>query len=255
MKNYNNINYKNNFINQVICRIDFIDFVPNEKLSASFIIEEIKKKFPKKEMDQIIRYNSMNIENLQTVHNESVDGIQSTYIDSNGNKFIISNKFMVIEFNKYSNFENFLGSFKDIIYLIFRKNRISTERIGLRYMNYFDSSKIKIQKSFFSPSIASDLSINIIECDERIKLVKSVQTIEYIYEDLHLNFRYGFLNKFYPAPITNNDFVLDYDCYIQEPFKTGDEIICYLDKSHDAIQELFENSITLKLRAVMQDEQ
>ena len=42
---YNNIKYKNNFINQVICRVDFIDYLPKELIESARLQKEIKKLF------------------------------------------------------------------------------------------------------------------------------------------------------------------------------------------------------------------
>ena len=75
--------------------------------------------------------------------------------------------------------------------------------------------------------------------------------IEYINSDIRLNMNFGEFNRNYPGAIEKHDFVLDYDAFIQGNYKLSDVFPQKLDTAHNMIQDVFENSITDKLREVM----
>ena len=69
-----------------------------------------------------------------------------------------------------------------------------------------------------------------------------------------LNFRYGLHNPQYPNPLSDNSFVLDYDCFVGDAFDNEKDVIKAIDEGHNNIQALFESSITDALRKEMKDE-
>ena len=74
---------------------------------------------------------------------------------------------------------------------------------------------------------------------------------EYQVDNMLLNFRFGMFNPDYPNPLDKESFALDYDCFITEPIDSTDEVLRTIRTGHDAIQELFEQSITDSLRKVL----
>ena len=77
---------------------------------------------------------------------------------------------------------------------------------------------------------------------------------EYNANGMRLNFRFGMFNPDYPKTLKKDNFALDYDCYYDEPISSSDEVLRYIQIGHDAIQTLFENSITESLRKVYNNE-
>ena len=71
---------------------------------------------------------------------------------------------------------------------------------------------------------------------------------------MHLNFRYGLFNPQHPNKLLDKSFALDYDCYTEEPIEVADSMLRCVEKGHDAIQMLFESSITETLRKEMRNE-
>ncbi len=61
MQEYSSICYKNSFLNQVIVRIDFLQFIPTNTTFNEIVEKEILKIFPRRGKDQIIRFNSINV--------------------------------------------------------------------------------------------------------------------------------------------------------------------------------------------------
>lgn len=257
---YKSAKYKNSFISQVICRIDFLEVIPTEEIFDTTIISEITRNFTRKEMDQIIKFNFMNV-NAQanhsspTVSGTSIDGVQQTYTTTDGkNKIILSNKFFIAEFNNYQTFDDFMDKIKNIITTIYQKRVITAERTGFRFINLFDSEKMKISKNMFIPAVANALVPIITPDDEELVPIRSMHLSEYRSENLNINFRFGLYNKTFPGKITSNDFVLDFDCFTNQGFQTAGDLLRCVEFGHEKIQYLFENSITAKLRAVMNNE-
>lgn len=255
--NYKAIKYTNSLISQVICRIDFLDIMTNGDIFDVSVISEITKNFTRKEMDQVIRFNFVNVTDSNdraesTLSNKTITGIQQTYTTPDGeNKIILSNKFLVAEFNNYVSFEDLSEKIKSIITAIYRKNKITSERIGLRFVNMFDAEKMRVLKKWFIPQIANALSPIIDPHNNELIPIRSMHLAEYRSESLIINFRFGLYNKAYPNKITSDDFVLDFDCFTNEGYQSSRDILNCIETSHDRIQYLFENSITDALRKVM----
>lgn len=140
------------------------------------------------------------------------------------------------------------------MFALFQKNRISATRTGIRYINIFDTSRIKLQKNFFTPEVASSLHIKLVKEENRPRLIRSMQMAEYRIDEMTMNFRYGMFNPEYPNFLKKNDFVLDFDFFSNEVIESSGEILQVLDKGHNEIQYLFEESITNSLREVMNAE-
>lgn len=258
---YSTTYYKNNFLNQVIVRVDFVQFILNNVVFDHVIEKEILKVFPRRGKDQIIRFNSINVfldsknSSLQNANNEIAEGIQREYFsNSEENKLILSNKFIIFEINKYDSFEILQQWLQSILVALFQKTRVSATRSGIRYINIFEASKIKLQKKFFAPEIASSLHVKPLE-EQNAKLIRSMHISEYRVDEMIMNFRYGMYNPEYPNFLKKNDFVLDFDFFSNEIIESSDAILQLLQKGHCEIQSLFEESITDSLREVMKFEQ
>ena len=257
MLDYSSICYRNSFLNQVIVRIDFVQFIQTNMVFDESIEKEILKIFPRRGKDQIIRFNSINVvfdqknKGLPNTNGEIMEGIQREYFTNDArNKLILSNKFIVFEINKYSCFEEHKQWFQLILFAFFQKNRVSANRTGIRYINIFDTSKIKLQKKYFASEIASSLHVRINE-KQKPCLIRSMHMDEYRVDGMSMNFRYGMFNPEYPNPLKRNDFALDIDFFSNDIIDSADEILQVIDKGHCEIQALFEQSITDSLRGEM----
>ena len=250
---FGNIKYKNNFLKQVIIRLDFLNFVETEDLFDSIIIQKIMAKFPHKQKDQITRFNQIELNEESTVKKKMIEGMQQTYLSEEGNKLVLSNKHLVIDVSNYNTFENLLESIQQIIFDLFKRKSISSARTGLRYINVFNPQNIRIYKNYFSSVVAGSMYV-LKSDDPNLHLARSLHLAEYSINEVKLNFRYGFYNRNYPSPITSWDFILDYDCFTTEGFSNSNEIMQFIIAGHDYIQSLYESSITNNLRKVMNNE-
>lgn len=261
MPEYSSVCYRNSFLNQVIVRIDFLQYIPTSMTFHESIEREILKIFPRRGMDQIIRFNSISVifdqnnNGLPNANGEVIDGIQREYFSNDGrNKLILSNKFIVFEINNYSSFDEHKQWFQSILFAFFQKNRVSANRTGIRYINIFQQPQIKLQKNFFNAEIAACLYSKFTTNDDEPYMIRSMHMTEYRIDEMTMNFRYGMFNPEYPNSLKKNDFALDFDFFTDDVIESADKIIHVLDNGHDEIQSLFESSITDSLREVMNNE-
>ncbi len=254
MMNYSEICYKQTSLSKVIIRFDFLEFIENKVLFNPSVERAIQPNFPKKGMQQIIRFQTkdlaINPEDSKT-ENNAREGLQQEFLNYEGDKVVLSNKFVALELSRYTKYEDALGKFVPILSSIMLEMSLTALRIGIRYINEYGlANRIKAQKSFFtSPASAfADLKMLYVE---NISPIRSMALNEYVFDDMRLNFRYGLYNPQYPQPMKQPNFVLDYDCFCDVPIKGLESMLEHVNKGHDAIQKIFEHSITEKLRKVM----
>ena len=156
MKDYDEICYEKNFINQVIVRIDFLQYIPNDIIFFDEVEENMIEFFPRQGMNQIIRFNDINVvydgKNQMTSNtNSSVrEGLQKEFATIDGmNKVSLNNKALVFSIGNYISFEEHMKPIKAVVSTLYLKNKIIAARIGVRYINLYESDKIKLQKKLF----------------------------------------------------------------------------------------------------------
>ncbi len=259
MKDFSEIKYKNTFINQVIIRMDFLQFLDTNKLFSDEIEKVILKQFPRRGMDQKLRFDMINFEidpnkpSAPKAQKETREGIQREYY-SGKNKVILSNKFIAYEINEYGSFEAHFQTIQLILLSLYSKQKVTSARIGIRYINLFASDNIKLRKNMFSPEISAKFLAKDFISENGSNLIRAMSMNEYQVENMLLHFRFGMFNPDYPNPLCKDSFALDYDCFTTEPLESLDEVLRTITKGHDAIQELFEASITDSLRKVLVNE-
>lgn len=255
MKDYSSIKYSNSFLNQVIIRVDFLQFLETEKLFSEDVEKVILKLFPRRGMDQKIRFETINVmidSSKPNPHTQkkTLEGIQREYY-SGKNKILLSNKSIIYEINEYDTFERHYQNFQKILLVLYSKHRFTSARIGIRYINIFGTENIKLRKNMFSPEISAILYAKEFVSENDLRLIRAMNMNEYQVANMLLNFRFGMFNPDYPSPLSKDSFALDYDCFTTEPVELIDEILRIIMQGHDAIQELFEGSITDSLRKVI----
>ncbi len=254
---YEEVKYKNNFLDTVIFRLDYSD-IPflKEKIEANFQ-EVIKSIFPRLTTSICSAYTGMISSTALNVGHENI----RLYEFSNslsGLSLKISYNSLVLEAKKYIDFENFT----DILQKILSEfNKFYTEyeisRIGLRFINLIkispkpplEWSKYIDNKLLESISFAKDLTT------DNCYLNRCMNQLSFRFKDDNsLTFNYGIYNSEWPAIITQNEFILDYDAYTTYVDMSEDIQSRYLIPFHNMIQEAFEKSITEDLRMVMNNE-
>ena len=251
--NYDDICYIRSCLSQVIIRLDFLEFIDNNILFGSSVEREVLNSFPRKGMQQIVRFQTMNViadPNGTRAEQTTRDGVQQEFSDPLGNKMVLSNKFIIMEINQYTNYEEVMQMFVPVLKQLLERIRLTSMRTGIRYINFFSDEGLRPKKNYFVASVGALFDSK----QSNGNCIRSMAMNEYIVEDMRLNFRFGMYNPQYPQLMKKANFVLDYDCFCDEAVVGFDAMMSHIQKGHDMIQRAFEDSITEQLRKVMRNE-
>ena len=252
--NYDSINYKKTFLNQVIVRIDFSEFLETENTFSDANMDAVQERFPRKGMRQVTKFQDVNVfvdDASSTTQHRIDNGFQQEFLNSDNNKCVISNKFLIFDVCVYSSFDQLMEDMKPIIMAVMDISKVTASRTGIRYINIYENDRIKLSKNLFNSPIGSFLNTSLLDQNEGMGCMRSMAMNEYKKGDMQLDFRYGMYNPDYPRPMKRSSFVLDYDCYTEDPLIGSESVFSHLIEGHNAIQHLFENSISYKLKQVM----
>lgn len=244
--------YEKTALFKVIVRLDFRNFIETNLLFQDGIINNILDIFPNKSMRQLVSFQTMNMTfnpNENKTERTVKNGAQQNFFDESGNRLVLTNMFVAIEIKKYTTFDalkNRLALFQTI----FDKCNVVISRTGIRYINLFDDDTIRPQKRYFKAPVSALATLHLSPEKDEV-CIRSLNTTEFQMEDMRLNFRYGQYNPAYPQPINRPHFVLDFDCFYGGSVEKYAEVMDHVDRGHDAVQRLFEDSISDTLRKVM----
>lgn len=249
------INYKRTFLNQVIIRLDFQDIISVDKITNECLLQEIQKHFVQKGIPQIARFAEVKIDiecsNMPT--QRIVEGIQQDFGDNDGNKAVLASKFLIFELNRYVTYENHMEYISPIIAQLLQIDGIKIERTGIRYVNIFGDDERKIYKNYFKSNIAAAFVDKLPESIGEVQFMRSMNASEYQYRGLKFMLRYGMYNPDYPKALRKKSFALDFDCFNEQILDKYVDIMESINIGHEAVQVMFENSITDKLRKVLNE--
>lgn len=251
-KEENKLQYKNNFLSNVIIRIDFpkILELEGEKTPDEFQ-KKILKGYPN--IDTQVGESLMVKLNPESEH-EVKSEKKSIWLFSNKDrtqKITLSSTFLALEYTKYESFTAFRTEFEKIFDLLKELYPIGiVNRLGLRYIN-----EIKIQegnsldyKGYINKNLTGIIT-NLINTDTD-KPLRLMHLVSVKGEDGVLNFQFGIFNPEYPNPIARKEFILDYDYYSETDIEI-DSIKSLAVKFNEFITQWFERSIDTKLRTLM----
>lgn len=166
-------------------------------------------------------------------------------------KLTITFEHMTIEYLKYRSFQELFSNFKYILEGIFSfYKELQIKRLGLRYVNkvLLGGDDPLEWSGYLNEDLLSIFKIP----PNKKKLARILNDLILNNDDYMLRFRYGVYNENFPAIITNKQFILDYDAYYTGNLNEQ-EIAELLPTFHDSIESLFEDSITEKLREILND--
>jgi len=164
----------------------------------------------------------------------------------------VAPNFLWIDYKSYPGFadvrETFLGiagalfdAFPDI-------PDLAANRLGLRYFNNIEIAEANPTdwSGYLAPNLLPIFSV----ADDCGAIARAFHNLEMNYGDMNLTFLYGMYNFEYPSPIRQKAFTLDFDGYIAKPL-TKETLPASLEALHGRIVHYFENSITDRLRELM----
>lgn len=254
------IRYKNNYLTEVIFRINFSNIL---KLSGSN--KDAAEEFRKAIFDEFpnvqFRFNNNVNVTIDVKSGKSQSLMEEgdlTWIfsnETNKKEVELNAKFLILHYKKeaYLGFKEFLEDVTKILESLRYYMPYKLNFMGLRYINQINEDFITEDNisEYINPSLTDNV---IFELDEGEKFSQIVTRLDLIKDYYNLTFQYGFFNPRFPDPTFKKDFILDYDCKItdMELVKTENDVLSEIKKMNKFIYEKFEYSTTDKLRELME---
>lgn len=245
---YDEICYENNYIDKVVCRLDFASHIDEFKKSMPKDIHDVIKKYypivePRDIIDTEFQF-VLNDTNMPVINEKKTK--QWHFISRNRKNFCdIDFEKMVFICNDYDMFDSFqdmILSITDITMKTFAD--IQGKRMGLRYINNFP---MQGHTDWINPKFFNAFTAHKDENTTRL-----VTRLEYSIEEKSIGviLNYGYLNPDYPLVMKKEDFVIDIDAYSRSLIYREDLKQILFDMHFEA-QKCFESMITDALRTHM----
>ena len=239
---FDDICYAHNYLNEVICRLDFASQVEELKNSMpKSIYDTVRRYFPIAEPQDVVgtelSINPINPATIPMINTISIK--QWVFLSRNRkNRCTIDTNAIVFSIGEYNVFEELKDSINEIVGSVMKYYPHNQgKRFGLRYVN---NIPLKDHANWIE-----DKFITALIAHKNDKTTKLITTLEYAIQEKDLNVRlvYGFNNPDYPALMKKEEFIIDIDAY-----STGiiyqEDIANFVDNMHEEVQGCFEKMIT-----------
>lgn len=248
---YDDICYEKPFLKEVIARVDFA--APVASLGTRIphkVANAAVERFPileqRKALAQELQISS------DEIHHKREEFTEWNYHGRNREKrLVIAPGFAYVTYSQYSTFEAFKEDFFTVIETLFKKYPdLRSGRFGLRYINKIETPNHDLfeWKDLIDERLLGLFS-RFLEQRQYVTRLFNIANFKHD-DDIQVKFQFGAPNPAFPARIRSPLFVLDIDAYLQG-LQDISEISGNIDLAHAHIQELFEQSITDKLRELM----
>ncbi len=195
-----------------------VDFIKNNNLIISTIVEVMNRFFDRTEKRQIKKFTLSFTQGSPTTDEQEVfDFVLISESKSISLTFSeVQNAFWIESFQYKNNsiYKEVINNIVDELSLLFKETE--AKRIGLRYINEFKCDNFKSVSHIYGKRLSSILKSMMIDNNQ-----SRVIGVEEFNNDngYKLRLQYGIPNKFYPSVITVYDLLLDIDSYIESTCK------------------------------------
>jgi len=246
---YENIEYRTNFLKEVIARIDFVSPVSKlEKELPPTVSKAALSSFPISEPRKAIAQELQ--VSPKELHTKTTESMEWRFHGKEKEKTLtVTPHSLFVKYKSYSTFEVLRDEFLKITAEFFNAfPDVQCSRLGLRYINNITPPNGNIFEwgDYINESMLSIFQFY----PEATHLSRVFNILEFNFEEFQLRYQFGMPNPDYPARIRKKVFVLDLDAYYQG-LQNENEVSANLQNFHGKIQELFEHSITDNLREIM----
>lgn len=244
---YESICYTKNYLNEVICRLDFAS--PAAQIGSSMpkpLYDVVKKYYPIAEPKDIIGTELQINPASGAIVNQIVSKQWIFLSRDRKNKCTISPDSIVFSIRDYNVFDDLRLALIDVLSSFFDNfPDIQGKRLGLRYVNEID---IKDHNDWIVDKFFDALSAHKSKNTTRLITQSEYAIVE---KDLSVRLHYGYPNPDYPAAMKKECFVIDIDA-----FSTGiiykEDLEKLINDMHFEDQKCFETMITDEMRSSMQ---
>ena len=244
--------YSKNFLNEVIFQIRFsplLQLYTDQEGAAAEFQNIVGHEFPEVKF-QHSKKVSVTIDNNtgKAIESKTNDEFLTWIFISNKGKHIrLNGKELLLSYGEgsYTNFDEF---YEDIELVLNGLNQFIVPKIkfiGLRYVNQIKIKDYSKLDEYINPNL------HLINKEfDKDNLIQSINRTELKIDDYRLAFQFGQFNPEYPNVSSEKEFILDYDCILEDD-EDYNNIITNLHKMHEIISNRFESDIRDKLREEM----
>ncbi|HUI20810.1 MAG TPA: TIGR04255 family protein [Methylocella sp.] len=247
---YDEICYEKPFLKEAIARIDFI--APLEGLDKALppkLARVVSTHFQVSEPTEAIA-QQLQLSGEGVSHHQARFKQWNFFGKEREKQLTIAAPWVFVTYNRYTTFEDMKEQFAAVVEAVGKAfPDAKAGRFGLRYINLIEISDLADPTSW-GDYIAPQLLGTMAFFTQPRRLTRLIQVAELKYDDLDLRFQFGMPNPDYPATMKRPQFVLDIDVYVQTAHDLGDSLQ-HMEQAHGLIQDLFERSVTNRLRERM----
>lgn len=242
--------YEKTYLTNVIFRVDFPKIMEMDQTKkVPQLQERFKDIFPNfKEIPGGVIEYQLGLEDFAIKKEKRVAW---EFSDKEGlKKVVITPETAILEYKKYSTFDDFLVDIKLVFDKLIELYQIkSCKRIGLRYINQITipSGNPLDWNGYIHPSLSSVVKGF---TESRDSVLRSMHLLEVQEKSNNLTFQFGLFNSEYPNPIARKEFALDLDCSSREEIPAT-QIYKSASEYNEVVSKWFERSITDELRRTM----
>lgn len=237
-------NFLEKHLNKVILRIDFV--APFEHAAESMpqiLRSKLLEIFPIEEPKNLITKQLQLSQNKKKEESETTIREWHFYGKEREKHLCITANHFSIEYSKINSFSILKDHLSKIMPKILDLDmNIQFQRMGLRYI--YEIKKLTDKNPFSWRGVLKNKLYNIFDIfneDEKDKISRMFQLLEFSYDDLNLRFQYGMYNPDFPARIRQKIFTLDFDASDQGLFVPDSNLNNFQTKIasfHGAIEDL-----------------
>jgi uncharacterized protein (TIGR04255 family) len=251
----NHIEYKSNFLKNVVFRLDFNALAKLESCAIPEFGKIIAEKYEPPIQNEVKHLQvSISADGTKTMQEESCWVWQYKQKNNIQRSVSLLKDAIIFECHE-KGYKNFL-TFKEDVSFIFDKFVEIYEvtqfgRIGLRYINelFIPENKNPLKwDGYINSNLCKGLEAGILDSSLPIRSMHQVQTKR---NEIDVLFNYGIFNRDYPNPIVKPELILDYDYYISGVIEKS-EVLSKLVNLNAVSRQMFESSIEDKLREKME---
>lgn len=248
------MHYKNNFLTKVIFRIDFNQIARIQAEKKPEFSKSIEAKYPSIKGRPTAQISFTLSQSGSGIDQQDTGMVWDHRSEEKSKKVItLAPNSLSIDYGKgqYDHYHPFREEVKyvyDNFIDTYKVEEIS--RIGLRFINEISLTEGNpldwngfINNKLSTSSVAGLLN--------GMKLIRSMHQLHALYDDISVLFNYGIFNPDFPNPVARKHFILDYDCYLTGGFPSSD-ILNRLDDLNQVAENMFENSIEIEMRKIME---
>ena len=251
----NHIEYKKNFLKNVIFRLDFNSL---EQLGTSILPEfgnVIAEKYHSPTQNEVKHLQvSISADGTKIIKEESCWIWKYEHKGSAKKSISLLKDALIFECHE-TGYKNF-PTFEEDVCFIFNKfvelyDVKQFGRMGLRYINeiFIPENKSPLKwEGYINLNLCKALESGIVDSSTPIR---SMHQVQIKLDEIDVLFNYGIFNRDYPNPIAKPELILDYDYYISGVLEKND-VLSKLVSLNAVSRRMFESSIEDQLREKME---